>query len=211
MKFWDVPEIVSAELGDFAPRSQPDNAQLLAVKAALGGSSFIIEGPPGTGKTASIVAIAETLSKSGKRVLITAAMPGAVGVLGRRLIQYVGIVLCRTNPGDIDLGPSAGTVDLTKEKPKIVIGTPLAILSDILPDDRFDVLIVDESSQMRLSHALAIASHASQIIVAGDSSQLQPHDDVKGDDVELSLLASARNAGFPSIMLDNHYRSNTRL
>ena len=67
-------------------RSRPDEVQTLAVRAALGGSSFILEGPPGTGKTQTIFEMVRALSASGKRVLVTAAMPGAIEVVGRRIV-----------------------------------------------------------------------------------------------------------------------------
>jgi len=43
----------------------------------------------------------------------------------------------------------------------------MALTKELAPDEKFDVLIVDEASQLRLSHALALCGHISQIIVAG--------------------------------------------
>ena len=83
----------------------------------------------------------------------------------------------------------------------------MALTKDLPADDRFDVLIVDEASQLRLSHALALCGHVNQIIVAGDSRQLQPRDTDVGEITEWSLLARARLAGFPVVTLARHYRS----
>jgi len=83
----------------------------------------------------------------------------------------------------------------------------MALTKDLPSDDKFDVLIIDEASQLRLSHALALCGHASQIIIAGDSRQLQPRDSEVGVVSESSLLARARLAGLPVVMLERHYRS----
>ena len=84
----------------------------------------------------------------------------------------------------------------------------MALTKDLPADDKFDVLIIDEASQLRLSHALALCGHASQIIVAGDSRQLQPRDSEVGvDQPRARLLARARLAGLPVVTLERHYRS----
>ena len=45
----------------------------------------VIHGPPGTGKTTTLAALATTLAKSGKKVLVTAPSNGAVDLLAKRL------------------------------------------------------------------------------------------------------------------------------
>ena len=113
-------------------------------------------------------------------------------------------------PGQIDVGGPTKKVDARQAQFEVLIGTPLAITKDLPGDDRFDVLIVDESSQMRLSHALAVAGHATQLVVVGDSRQLQPQDREPGAVAEQSLLMRARMAGLPSVSLQAHYRSQHR-
>ena len=196
-----------AEYTPQVARSRPDRVQTLAVRASLGGGSFILEGPPGTGKTQTIFEMVRALEAAGKRVLISAAMPGAIEVIGRRLRGVVTFVLCALRPGQIDIGAKSSQGDVRDTKYQVVIGTPLALTARLRADDKFDVLIIDESSQLRLSHALSLAGHASQLVVVGDSKQLQPRDSESGDVTEMSLLMRARMAGLPAIVLEEHYRS----
>ena len=200
-------QIVYGEYDQKGARSPSDEIQGLAVRAVLGGTSFVLEGPPGTGKTNTIVSMLEALNKAGKTALVSAAMPGAIEVIGRRINRAFSFSVCSMKDGQIDVGAATQKVNLRDFKSEVVIGTPMALIKDLPSDAKFDVLIVDEASQLRLSHALSLAGHVRQIVIAGDSRQLQPHDDKTGKTSEQSLLTRARQAAFPAIMLENHYRS----
>ena len=64
-----------------------DSSQLAAVLAASSGRSFVLEGPPGTGKSQTITnLIAHTLAE-GKRVLFVAEKRAALDVVQRRLAK----------------------------------------------------------------------------------------------------------------------------
>lgn len=68
----------------FCPRSA-DSSQLAAVMAAAAGHDFVLEGPPGTGKSQTITNIIAHCLSQGKRVLFVAEKRAALDVVHRRL------------------------------------------------------------------------------------------------------------------------------
>ena len=62
-----------------------DSSQLAAVFAAHDGRSFVLEGPPGTGKSQTITNLIAHCLAHGKRVLFVAEKMAALGVVHRRL------------------------------------------------------------------------------------------------------------------------------
>lgn len=68
----------------YCPRSA-DSTQLAAVMAAAAGHDFVLEGPPGTGKSQTITNIIAHCLAMGKRVLFVAEKRAALDVVHRRL------------------------------------------------------------------------------------------------------------------------------
>lgn len=68
----------------FCPRSA-DSSQLAAVMAAAAGHDFVLEGPPGTGKSQTITNVIAHCLSQGKRVLFVAEKRAALEVVHRRL------------------------------------------------------------------------------------------------------------------------------
>lgn len=64
-----------------------DSSQLTAVRAAAGGQSFVLHGPPGTGKSQTITNMIAGALAQGKRVLFVAEKMAALSVVQRRLEQ----------------------------------------------------------------------------------------------------------------------------
>ncbi|MBR0575303.1 DUF3320 domain-containing protein [Proteiniclasticum sp. BAD-10] len=62
-----------------------DASQLQAVEAAVKGKSFVLHGPPGTGKSQTITTIIANALYQGKRVLFVAEKMAALSVVQRRL------------------------------------------------------------------------------------------------------------------------------
>ena len=77
------------ESGVFLPVSA-DASQLFAIKAASEGKSFVLHGPPGTGKSQTITALIANALAQGKSVLFVAEKMAALEVVERRL-DKIGI------------------------------------------------------------------------------------------------------------------------
>ncbi len=62
-----------------------DSSQILAIKTALKGETFVLHGPPGTGKSQTITNIIANLLLNGKTVLFVAEKSEALNVVKKRL------------------------------------------------------------------------------------------------------------------------------
>lgn len=108
--------------------------------------------------------------------------------------------------------------DLLRVKP-VVLSSPLAVATHLPPGVvTFDLVIVDEASQVLLEDALGALRRGRQIVVVGDDRQLPPTsffratpvDSLEGagdESPSLSLLDACREAGLPQTTLRWHYRS----
>ncbi|BDO43812.1 DUF3320 domain-containing protein [Cellulomonas sp. NTE-D12] len=74
------------ELGALVP-VPADSSQLEAVHDAVAGRTFVLEGPPGTGKSQTITNVLARALASGKRVLFVAEKRAALDVVKKRLAQ----------------------------------------------------------------------------------------------------------------------------
>ncbi|MCC2683572.1 MAG: putative helicase [Paenibacillaceae bacterium] len=64
-----------------------DSTQLMAIRAAADGQSFVLHGPPGTGKSQTITNMIANALAGGKKVLFVAEKMAALSVVQRRLEQ----------------------------------------------------------------------------------------------------------------------------
>ena len=67
-----------------------DSSQLNAVAEAVAGRTFVLEGPPGTGKSQTITNLLAHAMSSGRRVLFVAEKRAALDVVKKRL-EAVGL------------------------------------------------------------------------------------------------------------------------
>ena len=82
-----VEPVTGVDLDDLAARSPipSDASQLEAVAEAIAGRSFVLEGPPGTGKSQTITNLLAHAMSAGKRVLFVAEKRAALSVVQKRL------------------------------------------------------------------------------------------------------------------------------
>lgn len=109
----DAPEFVRERLDELDPidvlcPKDADSSQLAAVLAAANGRSFVLEGPPGTGKSQTITNLIAQALAAGQRVLFVAEKRAALEVVQRRLAE-------------VGLGPFCLELHSSKSGPKAVL------------------------------------------------------------------------------------------
>lgn len=202
-----------------------DTSQFEALRAAASGRSIIVNGPPGTGKTQTITNIVAHSLDRKMRVLLLSEAPIALQSVIDRLGKNAApasILDLRPN-SDMPLTASHGTMASIREGlaerplaelPTLIVATAAGYLAAVPDHLVFDMLIVDEASNMRLSYAIPALTSCRQIIVAGDHQQCTPPpmmryspDGSVVDDGDMNLLDAFRAAQFEVVYLNRHYRS----
>ncbi|TAD87889.1 MAG: DUF4011 domain-containing protein [Alphaproteobacteria bacterium] len=101
--------------------------------------------------------------------------------------------------------------------------SPLAVAQFLEPDgQRFDLLIIDEASQLTLQEGLGALARADQFVVVGDPHQLPPtslfqrldddhldasEDDTQANTIDVDSILVAAQGRYPTRRLLWHYRS----
>jgi len=153
----------------------------------LDGGVLPIQGPPGTGKTYTGGHMIADLVRRGRRVAITAqshktisnllesvmAAAARDGIVVRAIqkageddghVGHLDGVARVGGNADVESALTSGTVD-------VVAGTPWLLTRPEF-DGVFDVLFVDEASQMSLANVVALGTCARSIVLIGDPNQL---------------------------------------
>jgi uncharacterized protein len=170
-----------------APLVEPGEDVLVAARRLaleLETGTLPIQGPPGTGKTYAGARMILDLVRAGKRVAVTAQSHKTISNLLEAVVAAAteeqvavralqkadagvgpieGVARAGTNP-EVAAALVAGTVD-------VVAGTGWLFARPEF-DGAFDVLFVDEASQMSLANAVAIGTCATSLVLIGDPNQL---------------------------------------
>jgi hypothetical protein len=101
-----------------------DSSQLLAIADAVEGRTFVLEGPPGTGKSQTITNLLAHAVAEGKRVLFVAEKRAALDVVQKRL-DAVGL-----GPLSLDLHDKGSKPAVVREQ--IATALDLAVPADVV-------------------------------------------------------------------------------
>lgn len=154
----------------------------------------VVWGPPGTGKThfiaAAILALAEAHRQAGKpfRVLVNAFTHAAIENVLTKLIELRGkgkLALAKLDRWAGANGPPAEVmlVDSKKQGQAFLAATPCCVVGGTVfalmkaKELAFDLVVLDEASQMRCSHAAVTVGQLAKdgrLLLAGDDRQLPP-------------------------------------
>lgn len=184
------------------------DCQRAFVAKALANEDFtILDGPPGTGKTTTILELIMQLVLQGKRVLLSASTHAAINNVLERIQENpalsaqifplrigdennaIGVEEFQFDRLFDDLKRTNGCAELNKQlmvdSSNLVCGTTIGILR--LFNDRevsldtgeppFDVMIIDECSKTTFQEFLVPARFAKRWVLVGDVRQLSPFTD----------------------------------
>lgn len=145
----------------------------------------VIQGPPGTGKTTLITEIALQYYSRGKNVLVLAKTNVAVdNILEKLMPEKIRVLRSGNNlhwksnlPG-VHKVSTANPLYLAalENTNKIVLGTPLGFYLDRnLAPEKYDLVIIDEASQMDFPETLFSLDFADKCVMIGDHLQIPPY------------------------------------
>jgi ATP-dependent RNA/DNA helicase IGHMBP2 len=182
----DPPESVAQRLSG----EELTDSQRTAINQVLsGGRVRLIHGPPGTGKTHTLVHLAMALAKAGHSVLCTADSNAAVdnlvvglrrsGFLVVRIGHAVNLRDEAAEPARIDPMDAPLFVRWAAEQGIIVATTNYGAYRYIDPKGGltpyiFDYVVHDEAGQATAPSSLAAVLRGRRLVLAGDPKQLPP-------------------------------------
>lgn len=196
-----------------------DETQADAVANCLAATRFhLVQGPPGTGKTFALACLVQKLAEQGNRVLVTAFTHRAIHHALRKIRPMVDCPVFKVSdpfPHDgegIEFKERFSETGLHDHPGPYVVGcTPFALFASRAREARFDVAVIDETSQMRVEAAIMPMLRAQRWFFFGDRQQLPPVTmRPEGDPAEDSVFSKLVVRG-DHTMLETTYRMNDPL
>ncbi|MXR19394.1 AAA domain-containing protein [Halobacterium bonnevillei] len=199
-----------------------NDAQNAAVNRSLNAEDFaLVHGPPGTGKTYTIATLIREFVERGDRVLLAAFTNRAVDNALEALREqgYSDIVRVGTSNGiredmqDLRLNQSGNPAECARalQTADVVAATTATCGSRVMREQEFDVVLVDEASQLTEPDTLAAINHGDRFVLVGDHEQLPPvvrSGGRLGTSLFERLVDTHPEA---AVMLDQQYRMSQRI
>ncbi|XP_063396497.1 DNA replication ATP-dependent helicase/nuclease DNA2-like isoform X1 [Mytilus trossulus] len=210
--------------GIFKSLNKPQKTAVL--KVLMSKDYVLIKGYPGTGKTATIVAVARVLNLLGLSVLLTSYTHSAVDNILLKLMKHNIEFLRLGKTSKIHPQIQRFSADLlTKNlqtvgdlrqfysQQRIVATSCLGTNHPVFTQKKFDVCIVDEASQVLLPACLGPLFCADKFVLVGDPKQLPPvmqSREARGLGMDLSLFDKLDGVG-GTCELNLQYRMNRQI
>ncbi|WP_445166987.1 DUF3320 domain-containing protein [Mycolicibacterium sp. Dal123E01] len=169
-----------------------DASQLRAVADAVDGKTFVLEGPPGTGKSQTITNLLAHAMASGRRVLFVAEKRAALDVVKKRL-ESVGLGELSLDIHDKSARPAAVRAQI-----KHALELRLSHDADLLKT-KLQVVESSRHSLARYADRLHEQNAAGYSLYTARSSELAADQDVTTLAVPRSLVTNSDPALFDSV------------
>ncbi|GAA1938967.1 DUF4011 domain-containing protein [Agromyces allii] len=186
-----APPVDLDELGAVVP-VPADASQLEAVAEAVGGRTFVLEGPPGTGKSQTITNLLARSLAAGRRVLFVAEKRAALDVVKKRL-ESVGLGEFSLDLHDKSARPAAARAQI-KRALDLVVRTDAAALHA-----NAEAAESSRRSLARYASRLHEANAAGMSLYSARTSELAADPGIDPLEVSTGLVASADETVFAEV------------
>ncbi len=186
-----------------------DASQVDAVDAATAGHTFVLEGPPGTGKSQTITNLLAHAVASGRRVLFIAEKRAALDVVTRRLAE-IGLAPFCLDLHDKGAKPAIVRAQIRAALELRVAADPqgLSAAQQDLDSAAGQLARYAERLHRRNAAGLSFYSAHTQSLAVGDGPELPiPHTAVAAPDVDLAAVRAAL-ASLPDVADPAHPAAN---
>lgn len=186
---------------------------------------FLIQGPPGSGKTWLLAHLAQAFADEGMKVLVTGPTHTSINNALQKtsiLKQYPHVVKVGKNYQKTNLDYQGATVKNFEDFRRsgyndastgIIVGaTCYGPCTKKLEFMDWDVVIFDEAGQLTIPLAVSAMARGTKFIFIGDHQQLPPIiPESQNDPIFSKSIFALLHKHSPGIMLDTTYRMNAKI